>query len=326
MISAPAVQMPILSPSAGSPGRLEAGISPVSSTGAGWAGGAPSPLTLAGTFRTHRARLLFTYALFTIENLLKLAQPAAIGVAVNGLLAGTQAGLLWFVAQHLTHLIVSRGRQRYDTRVFNDVYSGLATRLITDQRDRAVDVSTVAARSTLARHYIEFLELYVPLVIRAAFSIVGALVLLGWYDWKLAPLCLGLLVPATVLNVVYSRRTLLLNRRLHDQLEQEVQVIERHDAAEVRSHFDALGAWRVKLSDAEAANFCQMELFVLAAMVGALLTFCSGDAGGSVPQPGDVFAVFRYVMLFVLGLDSVPRIVGQWSRLRDVQTRLGAAR
>lgn len=289
---------------------------------------AESDTTVKGLFQAHRARLLATYALFTVENLLKLAQPLAIGLAINGLLAGTYGGLLVFAAQHLVHLVVSRGRQRYDTRVFNDVYSGLATRLITQQRERRVDVSTVAARSALARSYIEFLELYVPLVIRAAFSIVGALVMLGWYDWTLAPLCLALLAPATLLNVVYSRRTLRLNRRLNDQLEEEVQVIERHEPAEVRRHFDELGKWRIRLSDAEATNFCQMELFVLAVMVGALVKFCWGSVpdGGPLPQPGDVFAVFRYVMLFMMGLDSVPRVVAQWSRLRDVCARIASVR
>jgi ABC-type multidrug transport system fused ATPase/permease subunit len=244
----------------------------------------------------------------------------AIGFAINGLLAGDYTGIYWFVAQHLAHLVISRGRQRYDTRVYNDVYAGLATQLITEQRSRDIAVSTVAARSALARHYIEFLEMYVPLVIRSAFSIVGALVMLGWYDWTLAPLCVLLLLPATALNVIYSRRTLRFNRRLHDQLEQEVQIIERHDTAEVRRHFDLLGNWRVKLSDAEATNFCQMELFVLAVMVGALVMFCT--RGSAPPQPGDVFAVFRYVMLFMTGLDSVPRVVAQWSRLCDVRTRL----
>jgi ABC-type multidrug transport system fused ATPase/permease subunit len=246
----------------------------------------------------------------------------AIGFAINGLLTGSYTGVYWFAVQHLAHLVISRGRQRYDTRVYNDVYSGLATQLITEQRARDIAVSTVAARSALARHYIEFLEMYVPLVIRSAFSIIGALVMLGWYRWTLAPLCVLLLIPATVLNMIYSRRTLRMNRRLHDQLEQEVQVIERYDAPEVRRHFDVLGEWRVKLSDAEAANFCQMELFVLAVMVGALVMFCTG--GMAPPQPGDVFAVFRYVMLFITGLDSVPRVVGQWSRLCDLKTRLNS--
>ncbi|MBL8848432.1 MAG: hypothetical protein JNG89_02060 [Planctomycetaceae bacterium] len=315
MVSAPAVQIPILAAPVAGPGVAKPRAS-----------SAENALTVTSIFRVHRARLLFTYSLFVVENLLKLAQPVAIGIAINGLLNGSYTGLWWFVGQHLSHLVISRGRQRYDTRVYNDVYSGLATQLITDQRRRAIDVSTVAARSSLARNYIEFLEMYVPMVIKSAFSIIGALVLLGWYDWVLAPLCFGLLVPATILNIFYSRRTRRLNRQLHDQLEQEVQVIERHDTAEVRRHFDVLGQWRVKLSDAEAGNFCQMELFVLAVMAGALVKFCTSGAAGVPPQPGDVFAVFRYVMLFITGLDSVPRVVAQWSRLCDVRGRLAGDR
>ena len=74
----------------------------------------------------------------------------------------------------------------------------------------------------------------------------------------------------------------------------------------------------VKLSDAEAINFSLMELFVLGLIVASLVHFCSRDA----VQAGDIFAVFRYVLMFIMGLDSVPRLVQQMSRLRDIGMRM----
>ena len=281
--------------------------------------GSRDGVTLRGLFRAHRGRMLLTYALFNIENLLKLAQPFVLGLAINDLLVGSYVGLLIFMAQHVAHMGISRWRQRYDTRVFNDVYAGLATDLIAGQRAENIETSRVAARSALSRHYVDFFERYLPMVIKSAYSVVGALVMLGVYDWTLIPICLGLLVPATLLNMAYSRKTLSLNRKLHDQLEREVDVIEQNRPEEVRRHFDVVGTWRVKLSDAEAANFCLMELFVLGVMAVALVKFCSGGTA----EPGDIFAVFRYVLMFIMGLDSVPRIVEQWSRMRDIGGRVG---
>src|SRR5262249_23573249 len=125
-------------------------------------------------------------------------------------------------------------------------------------------------------------------------------------------------VPVAFLNVVYGRKTLALNRRLHDQLEQEVEVIGRGGAAEGRGHYGAVARWRVGLSDGEAVNFSLMEVFSLGLMALALARFCTlpGTA------PGRICAAFAYLWMFVAGLDGVPLLVQRVSRLRDIGRRV----
>lgn len=278
-----------------------------------------SPLRLL--FSANRAKLLLTYLLFNVENLLRLSQPLVLGLAINDLLHDSSFGLLLFVGQHLTHLLISSLRQMYDTRVFTGIYTELATTLIAEQRSREIGTSRVAARSSLSREFVEFFENHVPLLIKSLYSVVGALVLLAFYDPLLVPICLGLLLPAVVLNRIYSRRTFELSRQLHNELENEVDVIDHNHEPAIRRHYDAVAAWRVKLSDSEALNFGTMELFVLGVMVLALLRTCSLTAA----TPGDIFAVFRYVLMLLMGFDGVPKIVQQFSRLRDLSQRLRRA-
>ena len=170
----------------------------------------------------------------------------------------------------------------------------------------------------MAREYVDFFERYVPMMTRSAYAVVGGLVMLTWYDWTLAPFCLALVVPAVLLNAAYGRKTFELSRSLHDCLENEVTIIQRGKSKEVRKHFDGIARWRVKLSDVSAINFCLMELFVLGVMVAALIRYC----GHASVQPGDIFAVFRYVMMFVIGMDMVPQLVQQVSRMRDIGFRM----
>lgn len=282
-------------------------------------GAVASPLRLL--FAANRAKLLLTYLLFNVENLLRLSQPLVLGLAINDLLHDSSFGLLLFVGQHLTHLLISSLRQMYDTRVFTGIYTELATKLVAEQRSREIGTSRVAARSSLSREFVEFFENHVPLLIKSLYSVVGALVLLAFYDPLLVPICLGLLLPAVVLNRIYSRRTFELSRQLHDELENEVDVIDHNHEPAIRRHYDAVAAWRVKLSDSEALNFGTMELFVLGVMVLALLRTCSLTAA----TPGDIFAVFRYVLMLLMGFDGVPKIVQQFSRLRDLSQRLRRA-
>ena len=274
--------------------------------------------SLGGLLRSYRRRLAGTYALLNVENLLRLAQPFVLGLAIDGLLKSSYIGLVLFVCQHLAHLLVASVRRVVDTRTFADIYAGVASSLVVKQRNRRVDVSRVAARSALSRSYVDFFEQSVPMMVRAGYSVAGALVMLIWYDWTLILFCLVLIIPAVLLNAAYGRKTLGLAGGLHDRFEQEVDVIARGDVEEVRRHFDAAAHWRIRLSDAEAINFGLMELFVLGVMAATLVHYCTLSG----PRPGDIFAVFRYVTMFIIGVDAVPKVVQQVSHLRDISLRL----
>jgi len=280
---------------------------------------APADVSLKGLFRKHRGKMLLTYSLFNVENLLRLAQPAALGWAINDLLHDRWLGVWILIAQHLSHMLIGSIRKMYDTRAFTSIYSELATDVIVSQKSQNEAVSRIAARSAMSREYVDFFERYVPMIIRSGYSIVGALVMLGLYDPWLIVYCGGLIVPAMILNTYYSRKTLKLSTGLHDQLEHEIDIIQEGGEPEVREHFDKAAGWRVRLSDAEAINFGLMELFILGVIISCLVRFCSLGT----PEAGDIFAVFRYVLMFIMGMDSVPRLVEQMSRLKDIGKRTG---
>lgn len=280
--------------------------------------GSASGPSLAGVFAENRGRILATYSLFLIENLLRLAQPMALGWAINDLLSGELTGLFVLIGQHVGHLLVGLVRQVYDTRAFTAIYTDVVTRTIERQRQSGVDLSRISARAVLSREFVDFFEHSMPMLIRATFSIGGSLLLLLWYDWTIAAICLALLLPAAWLNRAYSKWTRRLSSGLHGELEQEVDAIQSGDSERIREHFENVGWWRVRLSNAEAANFGIMESFVLATIVVVLLRTCELPS----VQAGDIFAVFRYLMVMLIGLDQIPRLVQQLSRVRDVGARI----
>ena len=86
--------------------------------------------SLRTTFRSHRRRISLTYSLFVIENLLRLAQPFALGWAINDLIEERWLGLYVLIGQHVLHLLFGLWRQVLDTRVFTTVYSDIVTNKI----------------------------------------------------------------------------------------------------------------------------------------------------------------------------------------------------
>jgi hypothetical protein len=280
-------------------------------------GGRPATRTLWTLFLAHRWRILVTYALFNAENLLWLVQPLALGLAITDLGRGSGRGLAWLGAVHLAYLLVGSARQAYGTRTYTRITSDLACRLVVAQRGGGVEVARVAARSSMSRELVNFFERDLAVLVAAGYSVAGALVMLGLYDRALVPLCLALALPTSLLGSACGRRASALNGRLNDELEREVEIIQGSRPREVRDHYDRVARWRVGLSDWQAVHFGLTQFGILALLVAVLARFCSqgGDAGR-------ILAASRYVLMFAMGLNSLPMLVQQFARLGDIGRRL----
>jgi hypothetical protein len=273
---------------------------------------------LVRLFRANWRPLLLTYALYNVENLLNLAHPLVLGVAINGLIRSEYGGLAVLVAQRLAHLFVGTARQMYDTRAFTAIYTETVTRLVCGQRDAGVGVSTVAARSGLSRELVDFFEHHLKAVFSSIYGVIGALAMLIVFDRLLVLLCGFMLAPLVFLSRRLARRSSGLNVSLNDQLEREVEVIQDGRIGPVSDHYGGLARYQVHLSDLGAWNFLQMEFFVLALVVAALARYCARPG----VEAGDIYAVFSYIMMFIGGLDYVPELIQQLARLHDIGGRV----
>jgi ABC-type multidrug transport system fused ATPase/permease subunit len=278
----------------------------------------PRTQLLKTIFGEYRGRILVTYMVTLAENLFELFYPSLTGLAVNGLLRHDFAGLGLLLGVWLAHTVTGVFRQSYDTRVFSLIYTDLATRTVSEQEIKGVCTSQIVARSSLSREFVNFFERDVPATVNSVFGLLGALVLLLFYDVWSAVFCLLLLIPLAILNRSYSRRTLTLNKRLNDQLEREVTVLTRRMPSRVFGHYRLLAKWRIHLSNAEAMNWGMMELFSIGLSAAVIIRIAS------LPHiaPGTIYAMLAYLWNFIASLNNVPALVQQLSRLKDIAQRM----
>jgi hypothetical protein len=268
--------------------------------------------------KAHSRRLFAAYALSTAGNVVGQLYPIATGLAINGVIEGNYSAVGWLIGCHMTALVLDVSGKMLDTRVFARIYGDMATSLVVRSHAEGIDPSIIAARSSLSREYVAFLERDVPAAMFAVVGLVVSLTALFWLDVAVGAACLVLFAPLLAINRWLARRSLALNAGLNDRLEHEVRVLREGRATTVRRHFTALGAWRVRLSDAEAKAFGAMELSVVALFAVALWRLAEGD----MSRAGDIYATFSYVWKFVLSLDQVPLLVQQIAKLKDIGKRL----
>lgn len=269
--------------------------------------------------RQHRYRLLITYTLFSLEMLGNLLRPLFLGIAINDLVKGSYKGLIILSAVHFSWLIIGTIRHRLDTRTYTAIYSTLVTRFLARRYNKS-DVSRLTAHSTLAREFVDFLEFDLVYVIEAAYSIVGSLLLLFYYDVQVVGVCLGILLPVIALSYWYGKRMNKLNKQKNDELEKQVDIIATGNNHLIRQHYDNLRKWQIRISDQEAWNFGIMEVLVML-VIGLSLLITNKTAGAGI-EAGSLIGIYSYIQRFVSGLDTIPYTVQRLSSLSDITRRI----
>jgi ABC-type multidrug transport system fused ATPase/permease subunit len=267
----------------------------------------------------HRYRLLFTYILFSLETLGALLRPFFLGGAVNDLMKGSYRGLLILSAIHLAWMIIGTIRHMYDTRTYTAIYTSLVTKFLSRRYLRS-DVSKLSAHSTLAREFVDFLEYDLVYVIEAVYSLFGSLILLMVYDSSVVLICLTILFPVLAISYFYGKKMKKMTRQKNDELEKQVDVIITGNTHLIRSHYNNLRKFQVRISDQEAWNFGVMELMVLVVIGASLLI--STKSWGTVILVGDLIGMYNYILKFVSGLDTIPYTVQRLTSLNDITRRI----
>lgn len=274
---------------------------------------------LKNLFLKHKYQLFITYALFSIETVGGLLRYYFFGEAVNDIIKGGYSGLIVLAVVHLVYLSVGTMRHIYDSRTYSAIYTSLVTKLLS-RRINKFDVSKLAAHSTLAREFVDFLEQDLVYVLEAFYNLAGSLIILFFYDNTIALICLVILVPVMMVSYVYGKRMNRLNKERNDELEKQVDVISTGSKIKIQNHYNNLRKWQIKISNKEALNFGFMELMVLVIITVSLIV--SKNIHNSAMMTGSLFGIYSYILKFTSGLDTIPYTVQRLSSLNDIAKRI----
>ena len=275
-------------------------------------------MTLRQLIARFRWRVGATVTLVLVEAGIELLFPLFIGIAINDLLEDSSRGVVMLAGLGVAALAVGSARRFFDTRAYTGIYEAIATELVSREQRRGTETSKIAARTTLAGEFVEFLEDSMPEIVTASIGTVGMLVIIAGLDLSVFFACLGLLVLLVVTYWVSATRNLALNRGYNDELERQVTTIDSRQPDAIGGHFRALMRWNRQLSDLETVNYAMIWLGVI-----ALLTY----APIQVIEPGQTeygfaFATILYVFQYVEALVALPLFIQQVIRLREISSRL----
>lgn len=274
------------------------------------------PITLYSIIKRRRLRVMFTWFLVLIENILMILLPLFIGYSIDGILNQNLQPLMMFTLILFCLVIISVARRFYDTRVYGDIRVELAN--IVERNLRSAPLSVKDARLTMSRELVDFLEEDLPSLLTALVQLVATVLILATFHINLALCVLAAGVTMLLIYSLFHQTFTRLNSDLNDQLEQQVRVLSSQPISFIRQHFKRLKRCEISLSDTEACVY-GLIFVVLFSAVLANLWMVSILVNPSV---GEVFSIVTYSLEYVETAVMLPITLQIFSRLTEINHRL----
>ena len=268
--------------------------------------------------QTHRCKLITTFSLVGLDNLLLLVYPVFGGWAINAVMEGNVWQAMLYGVVVLLMWIIGAARRADDTRTFTKIYTEIAVPVVLEQRKREVPHSAITARVALSREFVSFFEEHLPIAATSLVSIFGACMMLLILEFWVGVLAVALLALFLWLLSRFAAISENLYFRLNNRLERDNHLIRGGNKHQLYRHYGWAAKLHVLISNREALGYLSIGI-AMSVLFGFAFIHMTLKGYGSV---GHIYSVSTYLWMFAMSLDDVPRLVEQYSNLKDIGQRV----
>lgn len=268
--------------------------------------------------KTHRKRLIATFSLVGLENLLMLIYPVFGGWAINAVIEGNVWQAMLYGLVVLLMWLVGAARRVADTRTFTRIYTEIAVPVVLEQRQREVSHSAVTARVALSREFVSFFEEHLLIAATSLVSIFGACIMLLGLEFWVGVLAVGILALFLWLLPRFAAISENLYFRLNNCLERDNHFIQKGNERQLYQHYGLVARLHVLISNREASGYLCIGV-AMSILFGFAFVHMTLKGFGNA---GHIYSVSTYLWMFAMSLDDVPRLVEQYSNLKDIGQRV----
>lgn len=272
-------------------------------------------MNFKATVFQHKWSFMFTFFLVLAEAGLAILFPLVIGFAIDDALVQKYTGSYYLGMLGFASLVIGAGRRFFDTRFYATIFEKLGLELHNKLAD--ANASTKTARLHMLTEIVEFFENNLPQLITNSISLIGTLLILYTLNLTILGICLAIVILIIIVYGITGNRTYQYNKSFNNELEQQVNIVDKNDKTLLKTHINQLMKWNIKLSDLETFNFSIVWMMMMGALVySIIITVNSG-----ITQYGAIFAIIMYVFQFMENVFALPLFYQQWLRLVEISNR-----
>ena len=283
-------------------------------------------MTIIDIVKKFRYSILLVLSFVLLENISWIIEPTFFGKLLDAMIerfydkekVNYMLPLLVWAMIYLLNVAGGTLHRYFSGKVYAKIYADTATNVINYSRKKGLPTSTIFARADLAKEYIVFLKERLPEVIWQLSATFGAIIALFFYDWRIAALAALVIVPIGVINNIYRKNVVTLQRNLHDKREDQYRVIETGSPQTIREYFHHMVLPQAKIAKWSSFDYLIIKVLLMFIFIGVLFIAVDVDEFST----GKTYAIVSYIWTFIASTDYIPGLMEGITTVRELNSRL----
>ncbi|MGA2667758.1 MAG: ABC transporter six-transmembrane domain-containing protein [Ignavibacteria bacterium] len=283
-------------------------------------------MNLFALVKRFRKGITLAIALVIIENIAWIVEPTLFGKVIDAVIdkaleepeSSFILPLVLWIGIFALNSGVGALRRSLDPRIFLNIFTNIAAEVSDNSLKRRLSVSKTAARAELSYQYISFFQYRVPEIIEQSVAIIGGVIALYFFDWRISVTCLFIIFPLIFISNIYNNKVVALQKEYHDAYEDVYDIFAKKDPEYIREYYNKLALPQRKIANWGAFNFGFVRVALLIIFLVVLYIAIDLDEFSA----GELYSIVAYLWTFVTSTEYLPELMESGTSLKDISRRL----
>ncbi len=224
--------------------------------------------------------------------------------------------IIWIIV-YMINVIGGTLHRVFNGSIYSKMYADIATDVVIDSKARGDQFSKMLVRAELVKEYIVFFKERLPEVMWQLSATAGAIIALFFYDYRIALICLFVVIPIAYINNLNRKNVTRLQKDIHDNQEELFNLIESKDTSKISHFYRNTISPKTMIARWNAFGYSSVKVLLIFIFIGVLFICVDVDKFTT----GKIYSIVAYLWTFIASTDYLPELMESLASVKDLNTR-----
>ena len=224
--------------------------------------------------------------------------------------------IIWIIV-YMINVIGGTLHRVFNGSIYSKMYANIATEVVLESKCREDQFSKMLVRAELVKEYIAFFKERLPEVMWQLSATAGAIIALFFYDYRIALVCLAVVIPIAYINNFSRRKVTHLQKDIHDNQEELFHLIESRDTSMITQFYKNTISPKTRIARWNAFGYSSVKVLLVVIFIGVLFICVDVDKFTT----GRIYSIVAYLWTFIASTDYLPELMESLASMKDLNVR-----
>jgi ABC-type multidrug transport system fused ATPase/permease subunit len=203
-------------------------------------------------------------------------------------------------------------------KIYSKMFAEVAEKVIVSSKKKGDPISRTLIRAELTREFIIFFRERLPEVSWQFCATFGAIIAMFFYDWRIAAVCLLVILPLFVFSRFYRKNVIALQRNIRDTQEDLYKVVEHKSSSSIHELYHSMVRPQFQIARWNSFNYGVIKLILMGIFIVVLFICVDVDNFST----GSIYSIVAYLWTFISSAEYLPGLMESYSSVKELGHRL----